>query len=390
MARHRDQESEALLIDESAVAEMPSAEELRAWAGSQRVFVSSVMDELTHERSAVANAARTVGAEPVLFEEFGGRDDDPHLAYLSEVASSHIYIGILGRRYGRPLPNRYSATHAEYRHAEDRGLRIAVWVGDVPDREGPEQSFVDEVRTFHVAPMFRSVDDLTRQVDARLRRIASEELAPWCKLGPTVFRAHRIVHRRDEIRVEAIIRGNAVAHALDQMQPDKWGRGSQAQLTWAGKIMFVRVADLEVTTTAARSRTYVMTLLPEEPDRDSLLDVTFGDYGPDDLTEIALRGALFGERSPLKNRGFEFAAEMPDPLQPLAQRRVSEEIVRPIAQLLLAEALVGGGRAERIAQFRLGPVVSGRRRFELQWQPPRRHSADRPALRTIDGTVTLP
>jgi len=81
---------------------------------------------------------------------------------------------------------------------------------------------------------------------------------------------------------------------------------------------------------------------------------------------------------------------MPDPLQPLAQRRVSEEIVRPVAQLLLTEALVGRGRAERIAQFRLGPMVSGRRRFELQWQPPRRHSTDRPALKTIDGTVTLP
>lgn len=388
--RHEEEESEALIIDEPALAEMPTDDEIRQWARSQRVFVSSVMEELVAERTAVAETIRALGAEPVLFEEFGGRDDDPNQAYLSEVASSHVYIGILARRYGRLLPTRFSATHTEYRHAEEKGLRIAVWVADVSDREGHEQSFVDEVRTFHVAPTYRSVDDLKRQVDMRLRRVASEELSPWCKLGLTVFRARRVVHRRDQIKVEAIVRSDEAAHALDEMQPDQWGHGPDIQFTWAGKSLFVRVTDMEVITTASRTRTFLLTLTPQESQRDSMLDVTMDGYSPDDLTEIGLRTALFGERNPMKDQHFGFAADLPDPLGPLRTQRVSEEVIRPIGQVLVTEALVGSGRAERVVHFRLGPPIAGRRRAELQWQPPRRYSNNRSGLRKIEGVVQLP
>jgi len=387
--RHEEEESEALIIDEPALAEMPPDDEIRQWARSQRVFISSVMEELVAERTALAGTIRALGAEPVWFEEFGGRDDDPHQAYLSEVASSHVYIGILARRYGRPLPTRFSATHTEYRHAEEKGLRIAVWVSDASDREGHEQSFVDDVRTFHVAPTYRSVDDLKRQVDMRLRRIASEELTPWCKLGSTVFRARRIIHRRDEIRVEAVVRSDEVAHALDGMQPDKWGHGPDMQFTGAGKSLFVRITDVEITTTASRTRTFVLTLSPQEPHRDSLLDVTMGDYGPDDQTEFGLRSALFGERNPISDQGFGVATNVPNPFRPLLKQRVAEEVIRPIGQVLITEALVGSGRAERVVHFRLGPPVAGRRRAELQWQPPRRYSNNRSGLRKIEGVVQL-
>jgi hypothetical protein len=121
--------------EESVVLDFSSAQALsdadtRSWAADQRVFVSSVMDGMTVERGAVADAVEELGATPVLFERFGGRDDDPEAAYLSEVATSDLYVGILGERYGRPLPNGYSATHAEYREALRRGVRVSVWVSD--------------------------------------------------------------------------------------------------------------------------------------------------------------------------------------------------------------------------------------------------------------------
>ena len=173
---------DALLIDRAAAAEVPSDDAIRGWARDKHVFISSVMEELAEERAAAAEGVRSLGARPIMFENFGGRDADPLNAYLGEVETSQIYVGILGRRYGRPLPTRFSATHTEFRHAELQGLRIAAWTLDTEQREGPQQAFLDEIRAFHVVPASRSAVDLRGRVSDRLRDIAAEDLAPWTKL----------------------------------------------------------------------------------------------------------------------------------------------------------------------------------------------------------------
>src|SRR5713101_3206501 len=143
MRRQSTSQVEPLLIDRAAAAELPSAESVREWAREKRAFISSVMAELAAERQAAAAGVRAVGLRAVMFEDFGGRDADPEEAYLAEVEGSDIYIGILGRRYGKPMRSRYSATHVEYLHAEKHALRMAVWTLAAPDREGHEQSFLD-------------------------------------------------------------------------------------------------------------------------------------------------------------------------------------------------------------------------------------------------------
>ena len=122
----QDDEHDVLLIDRAAAAHVPQDSDVREWALDKRVFISSVMAELGEEGAAAANGVRSLGARPVMFEEFGGRDADPLDAYLGEVETSQIYVGILGQSYGRPLPTRFSATHTEFRHAEQQGLRMAV------------------------------------------------------------------------------------------------------------------------------------------------------------------------------------------------------------------------------------------------------------------------
>ena len=203
----------------------------REWAHDKRVFISSVMTELRKERAATADAVQSLGARPVMFEEFGGRDAGPMNAYLGEVETSQTYVGILGVRYGKPLPTRFSATHTEYRHAEQQGLRIAVWALDTQQREGPQESFLDEVRAFHVAPEFRTPADLERQVRARLHHIAAEDLAPWLKLGPIVFRANEVTHAGNEIAVTARVQSDDVAHALEALAPDGFGGGEELRIT---------------------------------------------------------------------------------------------------------------------------------------------------------------
>lgn len=112
--------AEPVLVDLAAAAETPTEADIRAWASGQRVFISSVMGGMRDVRTAAADAVERLGATPVLFERFGGMDADPSDAYLGQVRSSSIYLGLLGRAYGRQLPSGFSATHEEYLTAADK------------------------------------------------------------------------------------------------------------------------------------------------------------------------------------------------------------------------------------------------------------------------------
>jgi hypothetical protein len=144
---------------------------LRAWAQTQAVFISSVMGELATERRLLASLVAELGATPVLFEDFGGRDQGAQEAYLSGVARSAIYLGVVADRYGAMTSTGRSATH--------------------------------EVRLFHTTGSFTDPENLARRVQARLVEIAAEDLAPWVKLDVVVFRADRITDRGSQVRVEA-------------------------------------------------------------------------------------------------------------------------------------------------------------------------------------------
>ena len=69
-----------LLLDRAAAGRRLTPEEVRDWAESQRVFVSSVIDGYREPREVVVRAIEAVGAQPVYFERFGGRDADPNQA----------------------------------------------------------------------------------------------------------------------------------------------------------------------------------------------------------------------------------------------------------------------------------------------------------------------
>ncbi len=389
MPRRSNEEDEPLLIDRAAAAELPSADAVREWAGEKRTFISSVMAELVTERQAVAAGIRAVGLRPVMFEEFGGRDADPEDAYLAAVEEADIYIGILGKRYGKPLKSRFSPTHAEYRHAEQHALRMAVWTLDTNEREGPEQSFLDEVRTFYVAPSFTSADDLRRQVEDRMKTIAAEDLAPWCKLGNIVFRATEIEDRGDAIHVKARVRSDEVARALEDMRGDRFNRGAVSRFTWSGRSKSAKVTGLQVTTTSGKSKTVRLELEVTDSPQDHFRDISVNGKSPADLTELGLRGVLFGEPNPVTDRYMGFATEMPDPLAPLRENPVSEEIVRPLAELLVTDLLIGTDRAKRIVSFRLGVAIQGRRKLALAWEPPSPYSNQTEEIREIAGDVKL-
>lgn len=376
-------------VDIAAAARRLTSDERATWADEQRVFVSSVMEELVEERRAVAATVREMGAKPVCFEEFGGRDDDPTRAYVSEVASSTIYLGILGRTYGRLLPTRRSATHEEYREAERRGLRIAVWVRHGEEHQGDQRELINEIRTFHTTGSFGGPQDLALGVRARLERIAAEECSPWTKLGDVIFRAQSIRNDGRTILVDAAIHDPQALGLIEAMRPSSWLAAPQTNLTFAGRTFAVRVKAVTTDTTLTNITGAQITLHIEPgPDPWSVaISTGLKTYSADDVTDVALRRVIFDEPAPAML--VSFGGEIRDPLADMPSEPLSEEILRPILRLLLTESLVGSGRAARLTRLRLSAPVEGRRQLRIEWQ-----GQGRPGTagetRELDGMINLP
>ena len=381
------------MIDRAAAAELPPVDAVREWAREKRAFISaSVMTELAEERRAVAAGIRGVGLRAVMFEEFGGRDADPEAAYLSEVQGSDIYIGILGQRYGKPLKTRFSATHTEYLHAEKHAVENRrVDIVGPRTVKGTNRLFWTKCELFHVVvPTFRTAADLQRQVEERMgANRAAEDLAPWCKLGNIVFRSSQVEDHGEKIEVTARIKDDAVARALEATRGDQWSRGTKARFTWSGRSRHVKILAVKVTTTSARSKLFRLTLEAVEAPQETFLEMSIGGRTPADLTEIALKGVLFGEPNPMADQHMNFATEIADPLRPLREETVSEEIVRPLSELLVTDVLVGSRRAVGIREFRLGVPIRGRRKLTLGWEAPKQYSNEKTTIRTIHGEVDL-
>jgi hypothetical protein len=382
MLRTGGQPREQLLVD-LAPAPAPADAEVQAWAADQYVFVSSVMGGMTAEREALVRAITAVGAQPVLFEAFGGMDDDPEDAYTVHVASSDIYLGILGARYGKPLKTGYSATHAEYNEACARGLRISVWTTS-EDQDGRQRDFLDEVRVFHTTGTYTSCDDLAQRVDRRLRAMAADALAQWVKVGNTVFRATGVHDDGRTITVVGRVRDNAVAASLEGRRPDTpYGRNSETRITWPGGTSLVRVKTVVSETTSSRARMITLTAERTPENRSTLLEMAVNGWMPEDLTELAARVAFLGEPNPLDTMSFMVSGTNPFPAVELLG--LPEDAVEQVALLFVTELLVGERGVDHITSFRLGPRRAGRRRLRLAWMPRRRYTNVEPVGRSIEG-----
>jgi hypothetical protein len=148
---------------------------------------------------------------------------------------------------------------------------------------------------------------LRRQVEDRLKAIAAEDLAPWCKLGNVVFRATEIEDRGNVIHVKARVRGDAVARAPEDMRGDKFNRGTVARITWSGRSKYAKVTGVHVTTTSGRSKMFCLELEAADGRQDRSWEMTINGKSPGDLTESALRTVLFGEPKPFADQYMGFA-----------------------------------------------------------------------------------
>lgn len=148
-----------------------------------RVFVSSVQKELENERVAVASLITTdpwllQHCEPVLFEKEPAPARKLSQPYLKCLESCQIYLLLIHKEYGKP-DGSLSATHHEYRHAQELGLPSLIFIkgeNPVDDERAPEtKAFFAEIRNDkHTYKRFIDRLDLRAEVRRALLQLLKD------------------------------------------------------------------------------------------------------------------------------------------------------------------------------------------------------------------------
>ncbi|WP_248837200.1 NB-ARC domain-containing protein [Frankia sp. AgKG'84/4] len=152
-------------------------------SGARRIFLSHTAElrRFPRERSFVAAAERAValaGDRVIDMAYFGAQDADPAEFCVRTVRASEVYLGLIGFRYGSPVPGRPDVSHTEleFEAATAAGIPRLVFLLD-DNAEVPFGEFVDETygarqRAFRdrlrdsgiITADFRGAGDLTTAV----------------------------------------------------------------------------------------------------------------------------------------------------------------------------------------------------------------------------------
>lgn len=374
-----------MIVDLTAAARRADPDRVREWLAEQRIFISSAMGDTAAERRAIAAAVEDEGATAVLFEEFG-RDADAEEAYLTEVDSSTIYVAILNELYGRlNQPDGFSATEVEYMRAREGGKRIFVLVAaSAPQREGHLSRFIDRTRFFITTASYSDDEDAARRVRRRLHELASEAMSPWVKLGDLVFRADQVVDRESTVTVTART-SDEIAHQLELLRGDRYSR-ARLRFVHRDRVRSGELESLQRVTSAGGTDELTIGLVNVAvPQVDPFRSGAQG-IQPDDLVEHALRALFLGEPLPAQLGVLEGMADSGINRDDLAQAfDLPNEFVESVTRLVVADGLVGAGKARRVTSFSLGPRNGSMRRVALEWEESTPYGNVTPQRRRIEG-----
>lgn len=171
-----------------------------------KVFISSTYHDLIPEREAVEEALRVLRFKGTGMELFGSRPDRPKDVCLDELARCHIYVAIIGGRYGSiDEETGLSYTELEFRRASrpsDYKYPLAYLkaedaiLNDKDHREVDEaaqlklRAFIQHIKKTVTVTTFRESAGLILAVQRDVQRVAREILRKR-GLEPSSIRAVR-------------------------------------------------------------------------------------------------------------------------------------------------------------------------------------------------------
>lgn len=339
------------------------------------------------ERAAERSAIDTLGATAVMFEDLGGQDISAEQAYLAGVRSSDVYIGMWGPRYGVRMPDGYSATHAEYLEAERNGLRLCLFVNGetTNDMDGPQRDLIHGARNLYTTSPWTDAADLERRVRRRLENLASADIAPWVRVGRTIFRATEIVNDGRTISLTADIRTDSIHAELVRSRDQR----NTLLFSSPGVAQRVEISELSTrtTSTVGYEERLTLSIKDQQMTATNIMNMSINGVPASETTRRALSDGLFG--TSLLDTAMPFLTQPIDPLTPLRGAGLDDSIARPVARLLFSEHLLATGMASRIDFFTLGPSHQGSRRLKATWTPPPPHPAQpEPDSVSIDGHLS--
>jgi hypothetical protein len=164
-----------------------------------KVFVSSVIAGFGEFRDAAVEAIRVLGYDVIRAEDFGATASSPQAVCLHGVRQADVVVLVLGERYGALQASGLSATHEEYREAQEC-CQVLAFVSDVVSSDERQRAFVEEVQAWHggvFTSPFSTPSQLAREVTRRLHALALELQQPGEGHSALLARATALVPQRD-------------------------------------------------------------------------------------------------------------------------------------------------------------------------------------------------
>jgi CHAT domain/Domain of unknown function (DUF4062) len=143
-----------------------------------RVFVSSTPTEFGEERQAIAQAIASIPIlEAVLTEESSPLAAGEIEAYLGDVRSSPIYVGLFGQFYSE-------TARLEYLAADDNPYREKlIYIKESGQVDPLLQGFIKSLEEHHTIVRFRTLEDLVALFYRQLEAAVSRTMANHDRLG---------------------------------------------------------------------------------------------------------------------------------------------------------------------------------------------------------------
>lgn len=141
-----------------------------------RVFISSVRRGLEEERDALPGLISAIGHTPVRFEDFTAQTVPSREACLEGVASSDVYVLLVGPHYGHVFEDTgQSATHDEWMAATAAGMPRVVYRKADVELDADQAEFVAGIEDYGAGVFrdtFSSTAELQTKVAGKIRELA--------------------------------------------------------------------------------------------------------------------------------------------------------------------------------------------------------------------------